>query len=437
MEDVNFSAASMLDVISMFYEILQCKVDCRCETYKTYAIGKLYDIRFNEIHFALTREGKKIDPFPFIATIGDNRYYLHLNYDGGDVIKHQPGNSCLRQLGENQAQPWAIYHVYNNTLNDDDHYILQNLLLCLEISRRKVLDPNRWREVKEPDGKISQIHGLTDKFCNLPILGAITIGLELMNDQIIKADEFFAGKYHCFSGENRESNIKKLLQIFCQHQDFQTIEQFLDKIQTLYKRFINLKINDRVLPLTEEINLTQPTKRRRLGSFANPKTMELIRKELIEHNKHTRETGTLNLHIVDVTDDENDFFYAMRQALHPGINFANVKPKGDLWEETMALRKFLCDSRDEKEKILFPFTKEDWAHWEQKLGYRLIVLDATSFDSAYIKAIGYQHDYDPQNPQVYTIACCNLRQISCDYQKKDILLCWCGNHWQTVLPISE
>ena len=80
-------------------------------------------------------------------------------------------------------------------------------------------------------------------------MGAILVGLELMNDQIIVRNEFFVTieEYCCFSGTDREEHIKNLLQTYCYYKNFQTADQFLEEIQKLYKQFIELKITDRVL----------------------------------------------------------------------------------------------------------------------------------------------------------------------------------------------
>ena len=195
---LDFSSASMLNIISMFYEILQCKAyyrDDREGGYNTNSIGLLGKIGFNEDNFGLLNNGKMIDPYFTKINIAEKEYHLHFNYSGGKNSK-QPGNCCLKQ-GNESPQKWINGRTYNCKLLDNDHYILQNLLLCLEVSRRKVEDGDR-----------------LDVYCKLPILGAIIMGLELMNTQKIIKNDFFVGKYCCFSKKEREKNIKNLLYTF-------------------------------------------------------------------------------------------------------------------------------------------------------------------------------------------------------------------------------
>ena len=252
---LDFSEANFGEVIFNFYRILQCKVDSRDEEYATEAEGGLEDLTFNDEHYALNKQGKIIDPYFTQITVGDKNYHLHLDYDGGDKIKHQPGNCCLMQDGEEAPQAWCCQMndekpdvtVYNSTLNGYDHYVLQNLLLGLEVSRRKVVDLSRPLEIETEDDVQLQILGFEDKFCNLPVLGAIIVGLELINDEIISKDDFFAGKYRCFCGDFRMPNIKRLLQVFCQYKNFQTVEQFLETMNELYRRFIGRKITEEML----------------------------------------------------------------------------------------------------------------------------------------------------------------------------------------------
>ena len=243
---INLSQASMLDIISLFYEILQMKVYARGDNYFTKAEGIINNIKDQE-------KEKEIDPYFAEIHIEQKSYYFCLNYDGGYKIKWQPGNCCLRQASES-PQPWCIYgDSYNVKLNDDDHYVLQNLLFCLEVSRRHVMDPDRTE-------RADRLHKVwKDKFYDLPILGAIVVGLKLMNDQKIKYDNFFAGKYRCFSKDNREENIKNLLETFCQYKNFQTEEQFLCEMQGLYEQFLGLKITDRVLCLCDGNKLVSTT----------------------------------------------------------------------------------------------------------------------------------------------------------------------------------
>ena len=137
---LDFSETTMIDVISMFYEILQCKVyfrDDRDGGYKT---------NFKCIPLVKEETDEKaLDPYFSQISIGNKSYHFCLDYNGNEKSR-QPGNCCLRQCNE-EAQQWCIDYKYNAVLNDNDHYILQNLLLCLEVSRRKIEDPNRENSV--------------------------------------------------------------------------------------------------------------------------------------------------------------------------------------------------------------------------------------------------------------------------------------------------
>lgn len=127
------------------------------------------------------------------------------------------------------------------------------------------MDPERTRVFLMDDGSRVEIPGFKDIYCKLPILGAIVMGLELMNNQIINRGDFFVtgGKYCCFSNlskggygnciplnariEERENHIKNLLHVYCHYKNFQTVDQFLEEVQMLYEQFIELKVTDRVL----------------------------------------------------------------------------------------------------------------------------------------------------------------------------------------------
>lgn len=247
---LNFSEASMLDIISVLYEVLQCKVISRDgKDYQTKAKGDIWNIKYKKDGYALDRKGDIIDPYFTEVNITEKTYHLHLNYSGQSP---QPGNSCLRQLSKErrEAQPWANGEKYNSRLNDKEHYVLQNFLFCLEVARRRVVDPNRGNGVSVVNGVFR------DKYCNLPILGAIVIGLELMNSREITRDDFFAGAYRCFSDkgnddQSRGKNIGKLLLKFCEKRNIQTSDEFKKYVEKLYRNFIKQKVTDRVLSSKE------------------------------------------------------------------------------------------------------------------------------------------------------------------------------------------
>ena len=405
---LNFSEATLGEVILNFYRIIQCKVDSRGEKYKTNFIGEIHSIVTTEIE-------KGIDPY-FTEIIVDKRqYHFCLHYNGGG---DQPGNCCLRQIDE-KPQPWFRSDdrdpeciVYNSLLNDDEHRVLQNLLLCLEVARRKIADPNRFIEFEVGDDASPEGPDFDDVFFDLPILGAIVVGLELMNDQIIDPNDFFLGECCCFSGDAREENIKNLLLIFCQYKNFQTVEQFLETVGKLYEQFIAQKVTDQVLYLLEDENFGLPQKCRNLGGITQPKgraeAYSYVREEVAMHDAH----------IVDVTNDENNFFYAVLQALNPNNRYLNVIRGDRSWLAAENLKKSLYNV-----KVIFPLNKGRWTFLNGRLGYDIIVLDATSFDDNFVKTI--------YNPQGF----CGL-----DYLRnlqQAIILLWRGDRWQAVLPNSK
>lgn len=262
---LDFSEANLGEVIFNFYRILSCKVDYRdngCEAknkneiknkYVTKSVGLINGIYFDKKGYGYTtgkcNENEMIDPYFTEINIGPRIYCLYLNYSGNKSSK-QPGNCCLKQKDET-PQRWINRGKYNLKLSNNEHYILQNLLLCLEVARRRVVDIKRINEIEKDDG----ICGFKDVYCSLPILGAIVIGLELINDQKIEKKDFFAGQYRCFSNrkkykKQREENIKKLLLTYLKNKGIQTEEQFKKEVQILYKNFIKQKVTDRVFSRT-------------------------------------------------------------------------------------------------------------------------------------------------------------------------------------------
>lgn len=392
-KNLDFSEANMGEVIFNFYRILQCKVDNRDEEYKTDFIGNIFSIKTTVLE-------NSIDPYFTEISVCKQIYHFCLNYNG---TGEQPGNSCLRQA-EESPQPWSCTGIYNSTLNDAEHYVLQNLLLCLEVARRRVVDSNI-------------PYGFEDKFCDLPILGAIIIGLELMNDQIIGTDDFFAGQYRCFSGDKRDMNIENLLLIFCQYKNIQTLEQFLKTTRTLYEQFINQKITERILDLgTDEapnLKVFEPVKKRKRIEVSDG--FSVIR-NLMEMEE---------FHIVDVNPNNYGFFYAILQSLKPDVRYIDVKLGDRNWEEAETLKKRLAQSPNKMEGARFLFTRRNWDFLEKELGCKIIVLDAVAntnciFSSDYI---------------VYYKGCRFIREVPCySSYERTIILLWRGNRWQAVLP---
>lgn len=439
---LDFSKVNLGEAIFNLYRILQCKVDCQDEEYKTKAKKKISGITFTDTNYALNKKGEIIDPFFASIIIGGKNYHLHLDYDGGVKIKHQPGNCCLMQKGDDMPQPWCRpksdeepdITVYNSTLNDEEHHVLQNLLLCLEVSRRRVIDLNRPLKMGTENEPQQQIWGFEDKFCDLPVLGAIVIGLELMNDEIISRDDFFVKgrKYCCFSNrkskaEERMEHINNLLQTFCQYKNFQTVEQFLETMEGLYKRFICRKVTERVLDSSldkhPELSGFEPErKRRRVEENGKVERFFHIREKVMMYDELGRKNKYPNLHIVDVTDDDNDFFYAILQALQPNIRYVDVEQGDGNWQVAEILRKLLCATSDGRRKIYFPFEVAAWKFLEDKLNREVIVIDATNFDDNCVKHV---------DKSAWFLHC-----VSGNYQQAIILL-WRGDRWQAVLPNSK
>lgn len=77
---------------------------------------------------------------------------------------------------------------YNSELNTDENYIEQNLMFCLEIARRKLCQDNAGN--------------IYDKFYDIPILDAIVIGLNLVNNKKNCSVFSFFG---CFTGDGRKN----------------------------------------------------------------------------------------------------------------------------------------------------------------------------------------------------------------------------------------
>lgn len=411
--NINFSSASMLDIISSFYQILQCKVDNRDEEYKTNYIGNIGTIEKTE------RE-MYIDPYFLEIFVGEELYHFCLDYNG-DERSDQPGNCEIRRViidketGKESpfaAEYWSSYAQLNKTRK-----FLFNLLLCLEVSRRKIEDPERFSVFEKDDGTKLKIPGFKDIYCNLPILGAIVIGLELMNDQIIGMEEFFVttGKYYCFSGTDREEPIKNLLQTYCYYKNFQTVDQFLEEIQRLYEQFVGLKITDRVLYSQDGENFI-PAKIQKTQGIENLKRTVKIFSSIRRAINYAND-----VHIVDIANDDNNFFYAILQILQPSVRYIDVTQSDGNWQVAEILRKFLSPLSEEKDRIVFPFPEEFWENLEEKLNRQVIVLDATSRDANCVKHLC------PDSGSWF------LRNVSKKY-KQAIILLWRGNRWQAVLP---
>ena len=381
---VNFSSASMLDIISSFYRILQCKVDNRDKEYETNYIGVISNIR-------TTEHETYIDPYFLEIFVGKNLYHFCLDYNG-DERSDQPGNCEIRRVIINKetgkespfaAEYWSSYAELNKS-----RMFLFNLLLCSEVSRRKVMDPKRG--------------DFKDRFCDLPILGTIVIGLELMNDQIINKDDFFVTgkKYCCFSNTyrnymEREEHIKNLLEKFVEYKNFQTVNQFRKEVRRLYQQFIELKITDRVLYLDAE------------------------HKSVFQ--KHTPIQGissvknTLNYcsyHIVDINSEEHSLWFAILQNMNPN-RYYEGKVGGIL-----SNKDFRWESKKESQVEFLKYL-------EKIFQQKFIILDATVTDGNCTKWL-FNEKGDEDIRGCYYLNGAPYEQA--------IILLWRGDRWQAVLP---
>ena len=57
-----------------------------------------------------------------------------------------------------------------------------------------------------------------------------------------------------------------------------------------------------------------------------------------------------NVHILDITADDNSFFYGILQSLQPDIRYINVTQGNENWQVAEILRKVLCSLPDKREK---------------------------------------------------------------------------------------
>ena len=134
-------------------------------------------------------------------------------------------------------------------------------------------------------------------------------------------------------------------------------------------------------------------------------------------NERGEKTEFPNLHVVDVADDDDNFFYAILQCLNPSTRYIDSSP----WckEAAEKLRKDLYP--DKLGRISFDFTRKDWDFLEKNLNREVIVLDITSIDKNCVKHLNKNR------------GSWRLHNVSDDY-KQAIILLWRGDHWQAVLP---
>ena len=92
-----------------------------------------------------------------------------------------------------------------------------------------------------------------------------------------------------------------------------------------------------------------------------------------------------NVHILDITADDNSFFYGILQSLQPDIRCINVTQGNENWQVAEILRKVLCSLPDKKRKSSFPFSERYWESLEEKLNRKILIIDAISQDSNCVK----------------------------------------------------
>ena len=128
-------------------------------------------------------------------------------------------------------------------------------------------------------------------------------------------------------------------------------------------------------------------------------------------------------HIVDITNNDDNFLYAISQCLNPDKRYFGMSQK----DEVEGLRQLLCEAPEERGKGRFIFTQDNWLWLEDKLERDIIVCDATSDDNCVFSSDdnGYSRGY-------FSILARPFRRY-----KENIILLWRGDRWQAVLPNSK
>ena len=181
---LNFKNLSFEESVGNMLSILQTKLNC---------IGDIYQPKHVDIIDGSNDE-KYADPYyANICMDYEQKQYYHftLNYSGLSQYAKQPGNSLIRQ-----SVPWGEDYSKYLQKNED----LKDLLLALEVARRKVID----NDIK-----------LKDEYADLPIYCASAMIIDLINNRKIDEREFWIknGNYHMYSDtkEIRESSIKNII----------------------------------------------------------------------------------------------------------------------------------------------------------------------------------------------------------------------------------
>lgn len=194
---LNFQDIGFNEVVGNMISILQTKLDC---------IGDIYQPQWIQ-NIENSEDEETADPY--YANIcmdykNKNYYHFTLNYSGQSESAKQPGNSVIRQSvpwGKKNRMSYSINYskedYFNFMQNNED---LKDLLLALEVARRKVTDKGV---------------NLKDEYYDLPLYSASMMAIELVNANKIAESDFWikGGKYHMYSGTktDREEGIKNII----------------------------------------------------------------------------------------------------------------------------------------------------------------------------------------------------------------------------------
>lgn len=214
---LKFGKINFYQRISNMQSILQTKLNCRGNIYKTY--NKQIENSDDE---------ESADPyFTNLHMSWDNFFHFTLNYSGSQTSM-QPGNSAIREsIPYNAKNRFSLCRNYSLEQYEEhlkNNSELKKLLLALEVARRKVVDNHK---------------NLKDPYCDLPIFCASIMAIELMKNKQILDEDFWVRslKYHIYSGEkeDRERGIKNIIRKYIEVNNIKTLDQL---IKILNEHFI-------------------------------------------------------------------------------------------------------------------------------------------------------------------------------------------------------
>ena len=212
---LDFKDLLFAESVGNMIAILQTKLDCIGDIYQPQRIDNIDN----------SEDEEAADPYYANLCIDYNKkiyYHFTLNYSGQSKFAKQPGNSIIRQSikwGDHDRTAYSI----NYSRDDYFNYLqknkgLKDLLLSLEVARRKVTD----RGI-----------ALQDIYYDLPIYSASLMAIQLMKDSKISESDFWIkGKqYHMYSGEriDRETGINNIIKEYIETYKVRNLNQ-LDKL---------------------------------------------------------------------------------------------------------------------------------------------------------------------------------------------------------------